>query len=85
MIRTIRGYQVVTSGTQPRCRYLPTCSQYAIEAVEVHGAFRGSWLALRRLGRCHPWGGTGYDPVPHANRCSDSGVGEAHAGGRVHP
>lgn len=48
----------------PRCRYLPTCSDYAIEAVRAHGAIRGSWLALRRLLRCHPFGGHGYDPVP---------------------
>ena len=48
----------------PRCRYAPSCSQYAIEAVRKYGAVKGSWLATKRLMRCHPWGGSGYDPVP---------------------
>lgn len=48
----------------PSCRYTPTCSQYAIEAVRVHGVLRGTALALKRILRCHPWGGAGYDPVP---------------------
>ncbi len=46
------------------CRFTPTCSQYALEAVEKYGALKGSYLAIRRLLRCHPWGGSGYDPVP---------------------
>jgi len=46
------------------CRFEPSCSAYAMEAVKTHGALRGSWLTLRRLGRCHPWGGCGHDPVP---------------------
>lgn len=61
----IRGYQLFVSpilGTN--CRYAPSCSRYAIEAIESHGAVRGSWLAVKRIGRCHPWGGSGYDPVP---------------------
>lgn len=46
------------------CRYSPTCSEYTMQALREHGAFRGSWLAAKRIGRCHPWGGHGYDPVP---------------------
>jgi putative membrane protein insertion efficiency factor len=62
----IRLYQRVTAARPPTCRYWPTCSQYAVEAVTAHGAARGAWLALRRLLRCHPWGGAGVDPVPDA-------------------
>ncbi|HLZ66011.1 MAG TPA: membrane protein insertion efficiency factor YidD [Aliidongia sp.] len=48
----------------PKCRFEPSCSAYAMEAIARHGAWTGSLLSLRRLGRCHPWGGSGYDPVP---------------------
>ncbi|MDD4489643.1 MAG: membrane protein insertion efficiency factor YidD [Paludibacter sp.] len=48
----------------PSCRYTPTCSQYAIEAVMKHGIFKGGWLSIKRILSCHPWGGSGYDPVP---------------------
>jgi putative membrane protein insertion efficiency factor len=51
------------------CRYTPTCSEYALQAVQQHGPFRGFWLALKRLARCHPWGGFGHDPVPHSCAC----------------
>jgi uncharacterized protein len=61
----IRGYQLLISPMfPPSCRYFPTCSEYARQAVRRHGPLTGSWLALRRLLRCHPWGGLGYDPVP---------------------
>jgi uncharacterized protein len=61
----LRGYQLLISPVlPPACRFSPTCSEYAVEAVERHGAGRGALLALRRLARCHPWGGSGYDPVP---------------------
>jgi putative membrane protein insertion efficiency factor len=48
----------------PRCRFMPSCSEYALEALARHGPLGGSWLTLRRIVRCHPWGGFGYDPVP---------------------
>ena len=65
LIGLIRFYQAAISPyTPPSCRYTPTCSAYAIEAVERHGVLRGGWLFLRRFARCHPWGGEGYDPVP---------------------
>lgn len=64
--RAIRIYQHLRAGRPSPCRFQPTCSAYADEAVSVHGAARGSWLALRRIARCHPWGGRGWDPVPPA-------------------
>jgi uncharacterized protein len=61
----IRGYQVVLSPMlPPSCRFHPSCSQYALEAVNRHGAMKGTWLAARRLARCHPFNPGGYDPVP---------------------
>ncbi len=64
LIATIRGYQLARSGRPSGCRFIPSCSQYAIEAVAEHGALRGAALAARRLTRCTPWGGHGVDPVP---------------------
>jgi hypothetical protein len=71
LIFTIRVYQLTLSPLIGRqCRYVPTCSVYAGEAIERFGVRRGVWLALKRLGRCHPWGGSGYDPVPGADEYS---------------
>lgn len=67
LIRLIRGYQLLISPFMaPSCRFEPTCSHYALEALRVHGAGRGGWLALKRLGRCQPFSQGGYDPVPEA-------------------
>ena len=65
VVALLRGYQLVVSPwLGPACRFEPTCSQYALEAVASRGAIRGAWLAARRVCRCHPLGGSGYDPVP---------------------
>mgnify|MGYP003356628115 FL=1 len=65
LILPIRFYQKFISPlTAPSCRYTPTCSQYAVEALRKHGPLKGMYLAVRRLLRCHPWGGHGHDPVP---------------------
>jgi putative membrane protein insertion efficiency factor len=64
LLKAIFVYQAARSGRPSPCRYLPTCSAYAAEAVERHGAWRGTRLALRRVARCHPWAAHGVDPVP---------------------
>lgn len=68
----IRLYQLTISPfLGNNCRFDPSCSAYALEALRDHGAFRGTWLAVRRIGRCHPWGGSGYDPVPAESSAED--------------
>lgn len=65
LILAVKFYrQAISPHFPPACRYTPTCSQYAIEALQKHGALKGSWLAIKRICRCNPWGGSGYDPVP---------------------
>ncbi len=61
----IKGYQNFISPLLPSsCRYTPTCSHYAVEALQTHGLLKGGWLAIKRIASCNPWGGSGYDPVP---------------------
>lgn len=62
--RVIGYYQRYSAASRPRCRYVPTCSEYALEAIESHGSTKGAWLGIRRICRCHPLGSHGYDPVP---------------------
>ena len=65
LISLIRFYQrFISPLTPPACRFTPTCSQYTLEAIQKYGALKGTWLGIKRICRCHPWGGPGYDPVP---------------------
>ncbi len=74
----IRGYQLFISPLLgPRCRFYPTCSHYALEALDTHGVLKGAWLALRRILRCHPWHPGGFDPVP-PRAGEDCGCGHDH-------
>jgi putative membrane protein insertion efficiency factor len=64
-IGLIKLYQwVISPMIGPKCRFTPTCSSYAIQALQKHGLIKGLWLAVKRISRCHPWGGSGWDPVP---------------------
>jgi len=72
LIQLVRFYRLAISPwLGGNCRFDPTCSSYTIEALQVHGIFKGTWLAARRIGRCHPWGGSGYDPVPRKQKDVD--------------
>lgn len=65
LVLLVRIYQYILSPILPNaCRYTPTCSQYAVEALQKHGVFKGLWLSAKRIASCHPWGGHGHDPVP---------------------
>ncbi len=82
----IRSYQLLISPwLAPSCRYAPTCSEYARQAIAAHGAATGSWLAAKRILRCHPWGGAGYDPVPEPAPEGDAQGPVAHDRGRRSP
>lgn len=79
LIGLIRFYQLAISPFFPSsCRYTPTCSHYALEAVKVHGPVKGGYLAIKRISSCHPWGGSGYDPVPPKDTPSHSHPDEAN-------
>jgi len=71
---TLKPFLHVLSGGMGGCRYEPGCSQYCLEAVQRHGAGKGLWLGICRIGRCHPWGGSGYDPVPDATDLRKEGT-----------
>ena len=72
----IRFYQLAISPYTPAsCRYTPTCSHYAIEALKVHGLLKGGWFAIKRISKCQPWGGSGYDPVPEKEENNNSNDG----------
>ncbi len=78
LIFLVDVYRVAISPYFPSsCRYQPTCSMYAKQAIENHGALRGTWMALKRIGRCHPWSEGGYDPVPGTEK-PDNGGHQSH-------
>ncbi|MEJ2602424.1 MAG: membrane protein insertion efficiency factor YidD [Gammaproteobacteria bacterium] len=86
LLGLIRGYQLIVSPVLGgNCRYQPTCSEYARDAIARYGVLRGGLLALRRVGRCHPWGGYGYDPVPERSEAGKEGADDADARPHSHP
>lgn len=81
LIRAIGWYQTAREGRPSPCRFTPSCSEYALEAIHVHGSGRGTWLTVRRLSRCRPFGPSGFDPVPEKNPTRISTVSTS---GRTH-
>jgi putative membrane protein insertion efficiency factor len=81
LMALVRFYRTAISPWTPAaCRYDPTCSAYMLEALESHGALRGSWIGLKRIMRCHPWGGSGLDPVPHPAEHGSRRIAEDRSG-----
>jgi putative membrane protein insertion efficiency factor len=88
LLLLVRGYQLFISPLLgPRCRFYPSCSAYAVTALQTHGALRGSWLAVRRLGRCHPWnpGGVDHGPPARSSRHADAAPGRQQPSTDAHP
>jgi len=78
LVTLLRGYRAFISPLYGQvCRYHPSCSEYALEAVQTHGTIKGSWLAMKRLARCHPWAAGGFDPVPPAHQLRPADAGGA--------
>ena len=81
LMALVRFYRAAISPWTPAaCRYDPTCSAYMLEALETHGAVRGTWIGVKRIMRCHPWGGSGYDPVPPATHPTGRRIAEDRSG-----